>query len=108
MRPPPAVLRWVVRRMHNGINRWTQRRIVGLDGRYGWSAWSHVMARRGYRPAMRAERAIDALFGAGHCKADYERIVAGRDLIVTWREVFAAAVLLAPWALAAAALALAL
>jgi hypothetical protein len=95
MSQPPAFIQWAIRRMHNGLNRWTQRRIAGNDRLFGWSAWSHVAGRAGYRPAQRMERIIDWLFWPGHCAEDYARIVAGQPLVVDWRTVWAACRILA-------------
>jgi hypothetical protein len=92
---PPAVIQWAVRRLHHGLNRWTQRRIASSDRLFGWSAWSHAMALRGYRPAQRMERLIDWLFWPGHCRQDYQRILAGKPLVVDWRTVWAACRILA-------------
>jgi hypothetical protein len=33
------------------------------------------------------EALIDFLFGAGHCKADYERIMADRPMVADWATV---------------------
>jgi hypothetical protein len=102
---PPAILQWAVRRLHHGVNRWTQRRIAGSDRLFGWSAWSHISARAGYPLAQRMERVIDWLFWSGHCAEDYARIVAGEPLVVEWRMVWAALRVLALIALGPAVIA---
>lgn len=72
--------RWWVRRLHNGLNRWTQRRLSGADGRFGWSAASYASSLNGSAAGARFVRYIDGLSYEGHCREDYERIVAGKPL----------------------------
>jgi RNA:NAD 2'-phosphotransferase (TPT1/KptA family) len=105
---PPLPLQWIVRRLHNGANRWTRARIAGKsDRRFGWSAWSHVRAQQGWRIAVMLEQVIDALFWPGHCREDYARIMADEPLVVEWRHVWATARVLAILAICAAIVALA-
>jgi len=96
MREPPAVIQWAIRRLHQGLNRWTQRRVAGqADRRFGWSAWSYAAAAAGSRIGRIQVAVIDAIFWRGHCAEDYRRIVEDRPLdTAQWRLVWAVARLL--------------
>ena len=93
MREPPAAVQWLIRRLHNGLNRWTQRRLAGeADRRFGWSAWSYAAARQGSWIGKIQMVIIDAIFWRGHCEQDYRRIIEGRPLDTSeWRLVWAVA-----------------
>ncbi|MCA3519342.1 MAG: hypothetical protein IOC87_04005 [Rhodobacter sp.] len=107
MGEPPAVIQWAIRRLHQGLNRWTQRRLAGqADRRFGWSAWSYAAAAAGSRIGAIQVWIIDAIFWRGHCEQDYRRILAGAPLDTSdWRLVWAVArlllLLLAPLAVLA-------
>lgn len=106
MKAPPALVQWAIRRLHNGVNRWTQRRLAGEAHRsFGWSAWSYAAAAAGSRIGAIQVWIIDAIFWRGHCEQDYRRILAGAPLDTSdWRLVWAVARLLALWLAAPAAL----
>jgi hypothetical protein len=102
---PPSWLQWIIRRMHNGLNRWTQRRLAGeADRRYGWSAWSYAAARQGSRIGRIQMAIIDAIFWRGHCEQEWRRVREGRDLVIGWRTVGAVVRLLALAAILVAAI----
>ena len=81
----PAILQWIVRRAHNGLNRWTLNVATGHKSALGWSAWSWKYRNTHMGGFMM--RLIDALFWHGHCQDDYNRIVDGQPIVIDWRTV---------------------
>ena len=81
----PSAIQWIVRRAHNGLNRWTLNVATGHKSDLGWSAWSWKY--RNTHMGRFMMRLINALFWRGHCQNDYNRIMDGQPLVIDWRTV---------------------